>query len=111
MPALDHRIMLTYDAGGTTNEHGEYTPDERTLEVWAELRSIDTVRQIESGGASPGGARVYRVRYDSRILAASEGGRAIGLTDAGFGQGVVALAEPVREGRRRFLDLVAEPRS
>lgn len=107
MPLLDRRVAITFDTGGTTSDQGRYTPANTTVNVWAHLRGLDTRREVEVGGTRPSGVRVYRVRYDRRLLATVEGGRAATVVDDGYTQNVVGVSEP-EMGRRRYLDLACE---
>ena len=108
MPSLDRRITLTVDTGGTRRQ-GEYIPNNVTLNVWARRTDTQADTLLETGGARGTVRRTYQIRYDPRVVAAFEAGRAVTVADpdSALATKIVTITEPDNT-RRAWLDITVE---
>ena len=109
MPA-DRQIIVSVQATGSRDEHGEYVPGPSTdIRTWASKRDRSAEDVATEGGQRGETRRDWRVRWDSRIVATLVS--LLSVTDDGQIFNVLNVVEPTRQGRgqadlrRRFLDL------
>ena len=111
MPALDRRITVRLTVT-TVNAFGETVETTTDYPQWAQLIQDRLARNIEVGGVYATAARVWRVRFDQRIIDAhaAEGSISVLPGDGADPDIITGIGEPTGRGetrRRRFLDLLS----
>ncbi|MCY4637551.1 MAG: hypothetical protein OXG04_24175 [Acidobacteria bacterium] len=109
MPNLDRRINVSVCAS-TTNAFGETVETTTDYPQWGALIQDKLARNFDVGGVYGLADRVWRVRFDQRLVDAIETGQTVTVDYGAEAADIVTGAgEPVtRETRRRrFLDLLS----
>ncbi len=110
MPGLDRRITVRLTVT-TVNAFGETVETTTDLPQWAQLVQDRLARNVEVGGVYATAARVWRVRFDQRIVdaLATEGAVSVLPGDGADPDIITGVGEPVTRDvrRRRFLDLLS----
>ena len=110
MPGLDRRITVRLTVT-TRNDFGETVETTTDYPQWAQLVQDRLARNIEVGGVYATAARVWRVRFDQRVVdaLAVEGAVSVLPGDGDDPDIITGIGEPVTPDvrRRRFLDLLS----